>query len=111
MLFLSFAVLFASVHVSAWSHEHSDDAGHALEASHFDDRHDSDHDADGPRKSDDKSDYSSEVVHHHFYPAGIEVVGIDVGRGETQNRTMQPLGRAARLASLETAPPIEPPAA
>lgn len=111
MLFLSFAVLFASVHVSSWSHEHTDSAEHALEASHSNDQHDSDHDADGNHNSGDKSDFSSEVVHHHFYPAGIEVAGLEIGHSETQSRVMQPLGRAVRLASLEHAPPIEPPAA
>jgi hypothetical protein len=111
MLFLAFAVLFASAHVSSWSHEHSDSAEHALEASHSDGHHDSNMDADGHHNSGDKSDFSSEVVHHHFYPAGIEVAGLEIGHSEAQNRTVQPLGRAARLASLEHAPPIEPPAA
>ena len=60
---------------------------------------------------DDNSDYSGDVVHHHFYPAGIEVAGLELERSETQSRIMQPLGRAARLASLTHAPPIEPPAA
>lgn len=111
ILFLALAVLFANVHVSAWSHEHSDSAEHALAASHSDDHHASDHHADGNSDSDDKSDFSKDIVHHHFYPTGVEVAGLEVGRGETQSRTMQPLGRAARLASLEHAPPIEPPSA
>lgn len=82
-----------------------------MAAAHLDDHESDEHLIAGHDDSDDGSDFSQDMVHHHSYPAAIEVAGIEVGRGETQSQVMQPLGRAVRLTSLEHAPPIEPPAA
>ena len=82
-----------------------------MAAAHLDDHESDEHVIAGHDDSDDGSDFSQDMVHHHSYPAAIEVAGLEIEHREAQNRTMQPVSRAARLASLEHAPPIEPPAA
>lgn len=111
MLFLAFAVLFGSVHVTPWSHEHVD----AHEHTHDDD-HD-DHDGkDADLNLDDqqptkKADISGDIGHSHSIPTGIESAGSDFDGSVVRRQSIAASSQVTILSSLSRAPPTQPPSA
>ena len=111
LFFLAFATLFASVHASAWSHDHVDSIVHVLEASHADDHDRVDA---GPIEQAaplDAADRSGDVPHQHHTPVGLEVAVFDAGFGIGLGSSLSCPAPAAMLTSRDSAPPLEPPSA
>ena len=111
MLFLAFAVLFGSVHVTPWSHEHADAHEHSHQANH-----DNHHDAklevgsnkDQPTK---EADVSGDIGHQHSIPAGIEALGSDLDASHVKRQSVSSVSLVTIPASHSRAPPTQPPLA
>ena len=111
MLFLAFAVLFGSIHVTPWSHEHKDTHEHSHEATH---EHHEDSDADiglddeQPAK---KADVSGDIGHQHSMPTGIESAGNDFDASDIKRQSVSLIAQATIPPSYSRAPPTQPPSA
>lgn len=109
IFFLAFAVLFSNVHVSAPSHDHIEPAQTAAHDDHHDLADAAQENAnDAPT---DDAGVSTEIAHQHFTPAGLEVASLELNLAARSNRSMLAPTRVDRLASLNRAPPTEPPSA
>lgn len=111
MLFLAFAVLFGSVHVTPWSHEHKAAHEHSHEATH-DDQGDANTDVglsdEQPAK---KADVSGEIGHQHSMPTGIESAGNDFDASDIKRQAVSLIAQTAIPPSHSRAPPTQPPSA
>lgn len=108
IFFLAFAVFFSNVHVSASSHDHAQPAQAAV----HDDHHDlADASESANEAPSDDAGISTEIAHQHFTPTGLEAAGVELNLAAGTNRSMLTPTRVDRLASLDRAPPIEPPSA
>ena len=111
MLFLTFAVLFGSVHVTPWSHELVGTHEHSHEATH-DDHEGANADVglsdEQPAK---KADVSSDIGHHHSMPTGIENAGNDFDTSGIKRQSVSAIMQATIPASHSRAPPTQPPSA
>ena len=111
MLFLAFAVLFGSVHVTPWSHEHIDANEHSHEATHDDHDGANDEVSLGDEQPVKKADVSGEIGHHHSMPTGIESVGNDFGTSGIKRQSVSAISQSTIPASHSRAPPTQPPSA
>ena len=110
MLFLAFAVLFGSIHVTPWSHELAGMHEHSHEAAH--DNHENANADVGlsdeqPAKKADVGD----IGHHHSMPTGIESAGTDFGASGMTRQSVSLISKATIPASHSRAPPTQPPSA
>lgn len=111
MLFLAFAVLFGSVHVTPWSHEHADSHQHSHEATH-DDHDDANADVGlGDEQPAKKADVSGDIGHQHSMPTGIESAGNNFDASSITRQSVSLISQATIPASLSRAPPTQPPSA
>ncbi len=111
LFFLAFATLFASVHASAWSHDHVDSIVHVLEASHVDYHNGAEAapiDSEAPL---DNPNISGEVPHQHITAVGLEANFFNAGFGIGLGRSLSFPAPTAMLTSRNSAPPLEPPSA
>ena len=111
MLFLAFAVLFGSVHVTPWSHELDGTHEHSHDASH-DDHETANADVglsdEQPAK---KADVSGDIGHHHSIPTGIENAGNDLDTNGIKRQSVSAISQSTIPASHSRAPPTQPPSA
>ena len=110
MLFLAFAVLFGSIHVTPWSHELAGTHEHSHEAAH-DDHKDANAGVglsdEQPAKNADVGD----IGHHHSMPTGIESAGNDFDTSGIKRQSVSSISHATIPASHSRAPPTQPPSA
>ena len=111
LFFLAFATLFASVHASAWSHDHVDSFAHVLETLHADGHGGAEAAPVEPEAPLDSANISGEVPHQHITPVGLEATSFNAGLGLGQGRSLSFPAPAAMLTSRDSAPPLEPPSA
>lgn len=111
MLFLVFAVLFGSVHVTPWSHEHVDAYGHSHDVGHDDhEGEDADLNLDDQQPA-KKVDVSGDIGHSHSIPTGIESAGNDFDGSAVMRQSIAASSQVTILSSLSRAPPTQPPSA
>lgn len=111
MLFLAFAVLFGSVHVTPWSHEHIEANEHSHEMSN-DGHHDDDVDLSmGDEQPAKKADVSGDIGHQHSTPSAIEIADSQFDASDTRRQSMPSTSQVTILSSLSRAPPTQPPSA
>lgn len=111
LFFLALATLFASVHASAWSHDHVDSIVHVHEASHADYHNGAEAAPVEPEAPLDSPNISGDVPHQHITPVGLEATSFDAGFGMGPGRSLSFPAPAAMLTSRDSAPPLEPPSA
>lgn len=114
MLFLAFAVLFGSVHVTPWSHDHVDAHDHSHDVGHDDHDDKDDKDADlslGDEQPAKKTDVSGDIGHSHSIPAGMESAASDFDGKALRRQSIAASSQVTILSSLSRAPPTQPPSA
>lgn len=109
LFFLTFATLFASVHVLSLSHDHVDRVAHSHEASHADDNSGSEAAPVEPEAPLDSANISGEVPHQHITPVGLAATSFHAGLGIGLGRSLAFQAPVTVLASRDSAPPLEPP--
>ena len=111
MLFLAFAVLFGSVHVTPWSHELAGTHEHSHEAAH-DDHENANADVGlSDERTAKKADVSGDIGHQHSMPTGIENAATDFGASGIKRQSVSSISQATIPASYSRAPPTQPPSA
>lgn len=109
MLFLTFAVLFGSIHALPWSHGHVD----AHEHSHAvaDDDHEDANLGLGDEQPANKADVSGDIGHQHSMPTGVESAGNDFGASDIKRQSVSLIAQTTIPPSHSRAPPTQPPSA
>ncbi|WP_333567307.1 hypothetical protein [Sphingorhabdus sp.] len=108
---LAFAVVFGSVHVTPWSHEHVDSHEHGIEMvhdGHFDEVIDQNMGGEQPAK---KADVSGDIGHQHSNPTGLAIEAVDFRLSAGDRATLIAAPPSSLLAAFSQAPPTQPPSA
>jgi hypothetical protein len=111
MTLLAFAVVFGSIHVTPWSHEHVDSHEHGVEMEHDDhlaallDQNIGD---EQPAK---KIDVSGDLSHQHSNTTALAAAPVEFHLSAADNAALLAQSPPSMLASFSQAPPTQPPSA